>query len=183
MLDQIFLPIALPFALYYPNTTQINDPDSFISQTLQQLTRSLSVILTRFYPLAERASKEGEFIDCNDDGVPFTVARFKGHELSEHLADPRPDLLLSCDTDWGTDPDPNSVVALIQVNCSDVAIGVAFWHKVVDASTVSAILRSWGAVARGGKEPVDRSISHNDCNIYNDNPRIFRPKSLTCSHS
>ncbi|XP_057773271.1 stemmadenine O-acetyltransferase-like [Salvia miltiorrhiza] len=157
MLDQIFPPTALALALYYPNTTQINDPDSFASQIMQQLTRSLSVILTRFYPLAGRASGEGEFIDCNDAGVPFTVARFSGHELSEHLADPRPDLLLPCGTDWGTDPGPDSAVALIQVNCFDcggVAIGAVFWHKVVDASTVSAILRSWGAAARGSKEPV-----------------------------
>ncbi|XP_047975175.1 stemmadenine O-acetyltransferase-like [Salvia hispanica] len=153
MLDQIFPPMALPIALYYPSTPQINDPDSFT----HQLKRSLSVILSRFYPLAGRASGDGEFIDCNDASVPFTVARLRGHKLLEHLTNPRPHLLLPCAADWGTNPGPYSAVMLVQVNlfdCGSVAIGAVFWHKVVDGSTLSVVLRSWGEAARGGKEAV-----------------------------
>ncbi|XP_042005754.1 stemmadenine O-acetyltransferase-like [Salvia splendens] len=129
--------MALPLALYYPNTAQkINDPDSLT----RHLKRSLSVILSRYYPLAGRARGDGDFSDCNDAGVPFTVARFRGHNLSEHLTDPRSRLLLTCAVDWGTDPGPHSAVLLVQVNlfdCGGVAIGAVFWHKVVDGSTVS----------------------------------------------
>ncbi|XP_057773307.1 stemmadenine O-acetyltransferase-like [Salvia miltiorrhiza] len=158
MLDQIFPPMPNPCVVYFRCTAQlINDPDSFTSHLTEQLKRSLSVMLTRFYPLAGRASGEGEFIDCNDDGVPFTVARFRGHKLSELLTSPRPDLLLPCGLDWGTKPGPGSAVALIQVSCFDCggfAIGLVFWHKVVDAVTLLVFLRSWAATARGGKEPV-----------------------------
>ncbi|XP_057773344.1 stemmadenine O-acetyltransferase-like [Salvia miltiorrhiza] len=158
MLDQIFPPMPVPVIFYFPNTAQINDPDSLISQITQRLTRSLSVILSRFYPLAGRASGESDFIDCNDAGVPFAVARFRGHELSELLTDPRPDLLLPCGVDWDGKAGPDSgAVALVQVNCFECggfAIGVVFWNKVVDGPTVVAVLRSWGAAARGGKEAV-----------------------------
>ena len=150
MLDQIFPPLANPFVLYYPNTTQkINDPDS--------LRRSLSVILSRFYPLAGRASVEGEFIDCNDAGVPFTIARFRGHNLSELLTNPRPDLLLPCDTDWGAKPGPDSAVMMIQVSyfdCGGFTIGGILWHKLCDGVTMFSVVRSWATAARGGKEAV-----------------------------
>ncbi|XP_042058138.1 salutaridinol 7-O-acetyltransferase-like [Salvia splendens] len=132
--------MPIPVVLYFSNASQIitnDDPDSSTPQITDHLTRSLSVILTRFYPLAGRATGEGEFIDCNDAGVPFSVARFRGSTLAELLATPRPDLLL-----------PGGAVAMVQVNCFDcggVAIGVVFWNKVVDATTVVAVLRAWGA--------------------------------------
>ncbi|KAG6408023.1 hypothetical protein SASPL_131025 [Salvia splendens] len=59
---------------------------------------TVRVILSRFYPLAGRASAEGEFIDCNDAGIPFTVARFRGHDLSVLLESPRPGLCRRDDT-------------------------------------------------------------------------------------
>lgn len=155
MLDQIFPPMPIPVVFYFSNASQIitnnGDPDSSIPQITDHLTRSLSVILTRFYPLAGRPTCEGEFIDCNDAGVPFSVARFRGRTLAELLATPRPDLLLPRGAEAG------SAVAAVQVNCFDcggVAIGVLFWNKAVDATTVVAVLRAWGAVARGGDEAV-----------------------------
>ncbi|KAG6422717.1 hypothetical protein SASPL_113097 [Salvia splendens] len=154
MLAQIFPPMPIPVVLYFSNASQIitnDDPDSSTPQITDHLTRSLSVILTRFYPLAGRATGEGEFIDCNDAGVPFSVARFRGSTLAELLATPRPDLLL-----------PGGAVAMVQVNCFDcggVAIGVVFWNKVVDATTkesVPAQLGSTADIVKIGKSVVRR---------------------------
>ncbi|KAG6405774.1 hypothetical protein SASPL_133368 [Salvia splendens] len=114
-------------------------------------------VFPRFYPLAGRASLEGKFIDCNDAGVPFTVARFRGHNLSELLTNLRPDLLLPCDTDWEAKPGPDSAVAMIQVSyydCGGFTIGGVLWHKLCDGVTMFSVIRSWTTAAHGGKEAV-----------------------------
>ncbi|KAK6131054.1 hypothetical protein DH2020_035207 [Rehmannia glutinosa] len=159
MLDQIVPSMLVPLVLYFPNTNkEINDHDSFTSQTTQQLKRSLSLILTRFYPLAGRINEDRKSINCNDQGVPFVVVKFPGQKLSHILKNPDQDLprhLLPCEITWDAEQCPDSTVALIQViyfDCGGVAIGVIFWHKLVDALTMANFLNSWANTTRGSRE-------------------------------
>ncbi|PIN15037.1 Salutaridinol 7-O-acetyltransferase [Handroanthus impetiginosus] len=151
MLDQIVPPMLVPIVLYFPNGYHS-------SETANLLKHSLSLILTRFYPLAGRVKNDALSIDCNDEGVPFVVAKINGHKLCDLLKNPDPELprcLLPCEVTWATELAPGSSVAMIQVNhfdCGGIAIGTVFWHKVVDAVTIGNFLHSWAATARGSRE-------------------------------
>ncbi|KAK6131053.1 hypothetical protein DH2020_035206 [Rehmannia glutinosa] len=154
MLDQISPSALLNYILYFPCTIEITDPESFSTQTTEQLKHSLSLILTRFYPLAGRVNIDGQSIICNDQGVPFLVAKFPGQKLSDHLP-PNPNLisrrrLIPCDADQVS---PGPSVARIQANyfdCGGVAIGVIFWHKVLDGISICNFLNSWAAATTRG---------------------------------
>ncbi|XP_051126546.1 stemmadenine O-acetyltransferase-like [Andrographis paniculata] len=127
------------------------------------LKKSLLVLLTRFYPFAGRVNVDdnGHSIDCSDQGVHFTVAKFPGHNLSDLLENPDrtdlPSLLVpGVDFIW-QEIDPESRVLMIQVNyfdCGGIAMGVVFWHKLADATTITNFLRSWGNANRGSKHGV-----------------------------
>ncbi|KAL3638952.1 hypothetical protein CASFOL_016859 [Castilleja foliolosa] len=144
LLDQIVPPIYVPLVLYYPNLENKSpqNPKS-ITQTLKN---SLSSTLTHFYPLAGRI-KDKLSIDCNDEGVPFTVATFETN-LSDFLKYPDPETCrahIPTQLTWA-EPGPRSNVAMIQVNyfkCGGVAIGSLFLHKVADGVTVGAFMKSW----------------------------------------
>lgn len=160
MLDQIVPSMLVPIVLYFPHTLKIDDLQSHISHTTQTLKRSLSSILSRFYPLAGRVSPDGRSILCNDEGVPFVVARLRGSTLSEALQNPDPNLprrLVPCEVTWTAEEGPDSTVALIQLNyfdCGGVAFGAVFWHGIADAMTVGNFISSWAATARGSTESV-----------------------------
>ncbi|XP_051113721.1 stemmadenine O-acetyltransferase-like [Andrographis paniculata] len=150
MLDQIVRSILLPVVIYFPSPQSSNhDVDSFISQTTQHLKKSLPVLLTRFYPFAGRVNVDdnGHSIDCSYQGVHFTVAKFPGHNLSDLLENPDrtdlPSLLVpGVDFIW-QEIDPESRVLMIQVNyfdCGGIAMGVVFWHKLADATTITISL-------------------------------------------
>ncbi|KAL3845391.1 hypothetical protein ACJIZ3_002794 [Penstemon smallii] len=135
LLDQIVPPIFVPLVLYFPapeNASRNASSDPFISQTIQILKQSLSSTLTRYYPLAGRI-KDNFSIDCNDEGVPFVVTKFKGN-LSDFLKNPDPAECRShipCVLSW-TEPGPGTHIATIQVNyfaCGGIAIGSLFLHK------------------------------------------------------
>ncbi|XP_051142674.1 stemmadenine O-acetyltransferase-like [Andrographis paniculata] len=155
ILDQTSVPILIPFVLYFLPRT-ING-DDFISLTTEQLKRSLSLVLTRFYPFAGRANDDGESIDCNDAGADFTVARFSGHRLLDILKNPSqdlPDHLLPADLVSDGEKDWLSRVVAIQVNyfdCGGVAVGTLFWHRAADITTMVDFVQAWASVNRGSK--------------------------------
>ncbi|XP_051129566.1 stemmadenine O-acetyltransferase-like [Andrographis paniculata] len=163
LLDQIMASILVPVVFYFPSPlpqSSNHDLDLFISHTTQQLKKSLSVVLTRFYPFAGRVNLDdnGHSIDCADQGVHFTVAKFPGHNLSDLLENPDrtdlPSLLLPGVEFIYGEVDPESRVLMIQVNyfdCGGIAMGVVFWHKLADAATMANFLISWGNANRGSK--------------------------------
>ncbi|GFP86940.1 salutaridinol 7-o-acetyltransferase [Phtheirospermum japonicum] len=163
LLDQIVPPIYVPLVLYYPNleNTSPQNPES-ISQTTQILKKSLSSTLTNFYPLAGRI-KDKLSIDCNDEGVPFTVAAFET-SLSDFLENPDPETCrahIPSQLTWA-EPGPGSNVAMIQVNyfkCGGVAVGSLFLHKVADGVTVGAFMKSWAGNARNLEEQMGPDYS------------------------
>lgn len=180
--------MLVPVVLYYPTPTTApplhDDHDSFASELTQRLTHSLSLVLTRFYPLAGRANPGGQSIDCNDQGVPFSVVKFTGHNLSDLLTNPDPTLpghLLPCEVTWETACSPDSSVALIQVNlfdCGGVAIGAVFSHKIADAMTIGNFLTSWANTTRpGSRQPV--SPNYISLSMFPHNEKIKVPGSMS----
>ncbi|CAA0831151.1 HXXXD-type acyl-transferase family protein [Striga hermonthica] len=161
LLDQIVPPIYIPLVLYYPSPEITSGSDSIL-RTTQTLKQSLSSTLIHFYPLAGRV-KDKLSIDCNDEGVPFTVAKFQT-TLSEFLKKPDPLATrahIPSQLTWA-EPGPGSNVAMIQLNyfsCGGVAIGALFLHKVVDGVTVGQFMKSWAAKARGLDEILGPDFS------------------------
>ncbi|GFP80160.1 vinorine synthase [Phtheirospermum japonicum] len=159
MLDQIVPPMLVPLVLYFPNPNKISDPNHHSNN----LKHSLSVTLTRFYPLAGRVNPDGQSINCHDQGVPFTVvkSRLNLSDLLRNKPDENlPRHLLPCAVTWDTEHCPGSSVALVQVNyfdCGDIAIGLVFWHKIADALTMGNFVNAWAHAARGSSESIPPS--------------------------
>ncbi|KAL6527491.1 hypothetical protein OROGR_016581 [Orobanche gracilis] len=157
MLDQIVPSMLVPLVFYFPNPKKTTDSEYLLSATTEKLKRSLSMVLTRFYPLAGRVNDDGQSINCNDQGVPFTVVKFGGLKLSDHILCKKPDEklprhLLPCGIAWEAEQCPESSVALIQISyfeCGGIAIGLVFWHKVVDATAMGYFVTSWAYTTCG----------------------------------
>ncbi|KAL3834129.1 hypothetical protein ACJIZ3_008865 [Penstemon smallii] len=140
MLDQIVPPSLVPVVLYF------SSPENNSSYTTDSLKHSLSLILTRFYPITGRFSEDGLSVDCNDQGVPFSVVKITGR-LSDLLKNPDPQLAkrlvpreVTVDEKLGV----NGNLAMIQVNHFDIADGI----------TIGYFLNAWAATARLSGEPV-----------------------------
>ncbi|KAB1201178.1 Salutaridinol 7-O-acetyltransferase [Morella rubra] len=148
-IDQITPAIFMPFVLYYPRDASGNDLNN--EERHERLKKSLSEALTRFYPLAGRV-KDNSHVDCNDDGVDYVVAKATCR-LSEFLEDPNPaeiSKFLPCELD-----EVNELPLAVQVTsftCGGIVIGLAFAHKVSDASSFILFLNSWAAIARGNSD-------------------------------
>ncbi|KAB1214458.1 Acetyl-CoA-benzylalcohol acetyltransferase [Morella rubra] len=78
-LDQITLPIYVAFIQYY-HVHGDHDDD----QKGERLEKSLSEVLTLYYPLAGRYIKKNLLLDCNDQGVEYSAAQVSG-ELAQVL--------------------------------------------------------------------------------------------------
>ncbi|KAB1222671.1 Vinorine synthase [Morella rubra] len=64
--DQMSPPIYNPMTLFYASKGDVQDIST-------RLKNSLSKILTLYYQLAGRL-KDNNFINCNDEGIPFLEA-------------------------------------------------------------------------------------------------------------
>ncbi|KAI8014020.1 Stemmadenine O-acetyltransferase [Camellia lanceoleosa] len=125
----------------------------------QLLKKSLSQVLTRYYPLAGKI-KDALTIDCNDDGVFYAEARVKCN-LSDFLTQPHcPSIgqLLPREPIWSPNgPTSGFHVIMFQVNifdCGGFAIGAFFSHLATDGTAMSNFFKSWAAIARGSFESV-----------------------------
>ena len=140
----------MPFVLFYPLDSSANLSNV---ESLDRFKKSLSEVLTRFYPIAGRI-KEKLYVDCNDEGVHYVEAKTKC-KLSEFLEDPIPAELnkfLPFELD-----DVNGLVMAVQVttfNCGGMVIGLVFDHKVSDACSFFLFIKSWAVIARGSSDIV-----------------------------
>ncbi|KAL5553993.1 hypothetical protein UlMin_041394 [Ulmus minor] len=143
-LDQIAPPVYNPCVMFYSHQDDLDE-------TSHKLKKSLSDILTKFYPLAGRL-KEDLFIDCNDKGIPFLEAKVKC-QLYDVIQNPVPNEL-------------NKFIPFeIQLNifeCGGIAIGSCISHKVVDGLSSFMFLKSWAATTCGDLQ----------MNVSGFNPRV-----------
>ncbi|KAK2975754.1 hypothetical protein RJ640_027608 [Escallonia rubra] len=150
LLDQISVPMYVPIILYYPMNADV-DLDK-IKHVAARLKVSLSKTISHFYPLAGRI-KDPFSIDCNNEGILFRQANVSCN-FSEFLEKPRTDSLekfLPCPL-FSNEPENSKVHVAVQLNIfgsgSGIAIGLCFFHKLVDAASMAAFLKCWAAIAR-----------------------------------
>ncbi|XP_021902552.1 vinorine synthase-like [Carica papaya] len=121
-------------------------------ERLQQLKKSLSETLARFYPLAGK-KKDDYSIDCDDEGANFLEARVNC-TLHQFLS--KPDLVLlrkflPCQPFLLIGSVAGTYLTNIQANvfeCGGIAIGMCVSHRIVDATALSTFLEVWTANAR-----------------------------------
>ncbi|XP_061990339.1 stemmadenine O-acetyltransferase-like [Rosa rugosa] len=146
-LDQLAPHAYVPFLYFYslPNTHNNH------TQISTHLKKSLSKILTQYYPIAGRV-KFNLFVDCNDHGIPFYEARVKSHSLSDVITNPSlPELnkLLPFELDVVTD------IALgVQLNlfpCGGIAIGLCASHRIADGLSFFTFVKNWASTSCGNE--------------------------------
>ncbi|KAJ7963158.1 Vinorine synthase-like [Quillaja saponaria] len=142
-LDQISPHVYSPFVYFFASS----DDSSIVSNRLK---KSLSEILTHYYPFSGRII-DNKFIDCNDEGVPYLVARVHKCKLEDVLQNPdfdELDKLVPFELD-----DAFELITLgVQLNVFDsggFAIGVCISHKIADGLSALVFINNWAAIARG----------------------------------
>ncbi|KAB2619789.1 BAHD acyltransferase [Pyrus ussuriensis x Pyrus communis] len=147
VLDQMVPPIYIPILLFYPTSDH---------QRVQQLKKSLSETLTRFYPFAGTI-KDNAFIECNDDGACFIEAQVSCL-LSHILNEPDHQVLKQfLPINFESSEAGKGCVLLVQANYfkgGGIAVGLCLSHKIADAATLSTFIRSWAASASGADQRV-----------------------------
>ncbi|KAI7995564.1 Stemmadenine O-acetyltransferase [Camellia lanceoleosa] len=138
-LDQLSQKIFSPFIYCYTSDSSFN---------FARLKKSLSEILTGFYPLAGRL-KDDLFVDCNDNGVDFFQAQVNC-KLSRLIE--RPDYVeIKKLLPYPEMDDCGDKLLAIQVNifeCNGIAIGLCFARKVFDGLSIFTFVNNWAAKAR-----------------------------------
>ncbi|XVF85145.1 hypothetical protein PTKIN_Ptkin17bG0094700 [Pterospermum kingtungense] len=150
-LDQLTLQIYNPFVFFYPDMCDTEDNKI---KTSDQLKKSIARALTYFYPLAGRIMENKQFVDCNDEGIPFVEARVKC-PLSDVTSNPVPceinKLLPFKINEAGEFP------LGIQFNifeCGGIGIGVCMSHVIGDALSLLTFVNMWAAISRGENKLV-----------------------------
>ncbi|KAI9125786.1 hypothetical protein K1719_003204 [Acacia pycnantha] len=156
--------------VYFFNTHQISKLFNFADAS-NHLKKSLSQVLSYFYPLAGRLTNTN-FVDCNDDGVPYieTRVRCRLHHVTDNPSPTEVGKFLPYEMDEAV-----NTVAGVQVNifdCGGLAIGVSMSHKVGDALSYFQFVKSWAAVSRGG-EPEQKIRTHFQSSS------LFPPKDIS----
>ncbi|XP_060961381.1 stemmadenine O-acetyltransferase-like [Cannabis sativa] len=150
LLDQSSPKFYNPLVFYYTkkNTTTIINPAII-------LKRSLSAILTHYYPLAGRLEKHGQFIHCNDEGVPFVETQVNGrlsHVMSNPIAQEL-DIFCPLISRHDESDDAHQILFAAQLNmfeCGGIAVGISFSDKIADALSWMKFVKTWALMARGG---------------------------------
>ncbi|KAK8629519.1 hypothetical protein V6N13_078356 [Hibiscus sabdariffa] len=149
LLDQFIPPFYLPLMFFY---TKPNGSHLDTVQTLSELKKSFSKALNQYYPLSGRTI-DNRCIGCYDKGVPYVEARVRGC-LADCIAQTEQEWMkqLLPTQPISRIPASTSPQLSIQINifdCGGIAIVMCFSHKVVDATTASAFMKSWAAFNRG----------------------------------
>ncbi|XP_028080256.1 BAHD acyltransferase BIA1-like [Camellia sinensis] len=156
LLDQVGFHFPNKFVLFYAAEAEV-DPalsnyksvfeseseyNSTSDERSQHLKKSLSLVLTRFYPLAGRI-KDHLTVDCNDAGAEYVeaLANCTLSDLLQHL-DPKT-LGHFC----ATNRTPFLVVQVTFLKCGGMALGISISHKITDAATFSSFIKAWGNTA------------------------------------
>ncbi|CAI0455418.1 unnamed protein product [Linum tenue] len=170
LIDNHVPPIYVPFIFFFPAPASTTGPKP--GERFETLKSSLAQALTRFYPLAGRLSKIGDIngagsvpvVHCNDEGVPFSSAavdlsmaqflrkRIEIDSLQQFLPFPA-DLIIS-----GLESVPQIGFRATAFPCGGIAIGVCFFHKIVDGPTLADFMKLWSAVARSEEKTAAAAV-------------------------
>ncbi|XP_009371380.2 BAHD acyltransferase At5g47980-like [Pyrus x bretschneideri] len=177
--DQLTPEIYVPLILFYPNggDEASIDHHALFADRFGLLKRSLSEALTHFYPFA------GEFvfnvsISCSDHGAGLIEAQVNC-PISKILDKPDFQILGQLiPTSIDSKQAETGHLLLVQVSsfkCGGLAIGMSISHKVADASTLSAFIKSWTAIALGSAGATDHAVPSPEFGIA---ATIFPPQDI-----
>ncbi|KAL0447212.1 UNVERIFIED_CONTAM: Stemmadenine O-acetyltransferase [Sesamum latifolium] len=144
-LDQIAPPALTPVVYFYEADAKFSNLEKS-----NNLKKSLSQVLSRFYPLAGRLVDD-LYVDCNDQGVRYVEA-VATCSLSQVIKNPvmkNMDKFLS----HKVYDDVQNLCVAVQVTyfqCGGTAVGLAISHKLADALSSFLVANTWAAVARNG---------------------------------
>ncbi|KAK9048843.1 hypothetical protein SSX86_032191 [Deinandra increscens subsp. villosa] len=166
----------VPLILFYPNNK--GNRSLTANEKAQELKKSLSQTLTRYYPFAGRINSPYN-IDCNDEGVVFVEAendspleKFQNMSEEDHTINQ-----LFADGMVWEDQDCSHRTGLmgVQLNrfaCGGIGLAVSISHRVGDGCTIGSYMTHWASVARYG------STHHKE--VLPLNPRFIQsPPAIT----
>ncbi|KAL7182946.1 hypothetical protein ACSBR1_041601 [Camellia fascicularis] len=156
--DQLAPPAHIPLIFFYTAHDDTNKEMVKIDQKLQQLEKSLSEILTLFYPEAGRFVNDDLLIDCNDQGVEFLEAKVNV-QLMEFLNQGPKLELVNHFVPWGIGPAKLATTPMVAIQatvfeCGGLAICVHASHIVNDGFTGSRFIQAWATASRLGLSKV-----------------------------
>ncbi|PON64730.1 Transferase [Parasponia andersonii] len=148
-LDQICPKAYIPFLYFYELNDSTSELSSIADDISNKLKKSLSQVLTLYYPLAGRFTNDN-FIDCNDNGVLYLEARVLRSQLSDVINNP-----IFCELNELLPFKLDELAELhlgVQLNVFEtggIAIGVCVSHRLADDLSSLVFIRNWMAIARG----------------------------------
>ncbi|KAL5788647.1 hypothetical protein ACOSP7_005596 [Xanthoceras sorbifolium] len=155
-MDNRLPPRTVPIIYYYPAHGGNNHPldHQTVEQKLKRLEKSLSEILTLYYPLAGRYVKENLSINCNDDGVEYAQALVNG-QLSQILQGQFHEIkelnrFVPHHQEEESATNPLVAFQINIFNCGGLAIGLRTSHRIVDAFTSALFTNGWAKACKEG---------------------------------
>ncbi|KAJ7951649.1 Vinorine synthase-like [Quillaja saponaria] len=158
-LDQISAEVYNPFVYLFPSNGYDLESNSNPITISNRLKKSLSEILTHYYPLAGRFI-DNKFVHCNDEGVPFLETRIKcklNDAVHSNLVGSELDKLVPFELD-GAAEYPFGI-QLNVFDCGGVAIGVCFSHQIADGLSCLVFIKRYDPDLIPTKEKDDDIIS------------------------
>uniref|UniRef100_A0A2N9HG74 Uncharacterized protein n=1 Tax=Fagus sylvatica TaxID=28930 RepID=A0A2N9HG74_FAGSY len=143
-IDQLAPPTYVTFILYYHANGDENDGKR------KGLQKSLSEILTLYYPLAGRYIKDDQLVDCNDEGVEYLEAQVSG-QLAQLLQEEHVKVEVLNHLAPYVMPSASTPLALVQVNmfeCGGLAIGLLISHTMIDGIAMTTFLNAWATTCQ-----------------------------------
>ncbi|KAK0581715.1 hypothetical protein LWI29_017089 [Acer saccharum] len=153
LMDIRLPPKTVPFIFYYPAHGNCHPDTVEHVERLKRLEKSLSEILTLYYPLAGRYVEEKLSIDCNDEGVEYAKALVNG-KLSQILQGQFEikdlNLFVPDNQEEESATSPQVAVQINIFNCGGIAIGLRTSHRIIDGFTSSLFTNGWAKACKLG---------------------------------
>ncbi|KAI3510408.1 hypothetical protein L1887_17378 [Cichorium endivia] len=153
-IDKLARHTYMPVIIFYPNN---GNSSLSAHDKVQEMKKSLSQSLTRYYPFAGRLhTPTTPYVDCNDEGVVFVETKNQSQletfQLYISEQDESVEQLFADDLCWDNSPRSTSLVG-VQVNhfaCGGIVMGLSMSHIIGDICTLTSFLSHWASVARYG---------------------------------
>ncbi|KAH6771341.1 hypothetical protein C2S52_016144 [Perilla frutescens var. hirtella] len=143
-LDQLAPRVFSPIIYFYSSNPSIPN-----SQKSNHLKKSLSEVLSLFYPLAGHLV-DNLYVDCNDGGAPFVEAE-ADCDLLQVITNPDPKKLNKF-IPYKSDESQDFCMAVqaTYFRCGGLAVGLQISHEIADALSMVMFASTWSAVTRNG---------------------------------
>ncbi|XP_062112575.1 stemmadenine O-acetyltransferase-like [Humulus lupulus] len=175
LLDQQSPKTYNPLVFFYELDVDYHQHQSNLDEISNKIKSSLSEALTLFYPLAGRV-KNDRFVDCNDEGVHYSVARVNSpFHISDAIEKAPPGELCKF-LPFGLHPVSDFSLG-VQLNIFErggIAVGLCISHQLTDALSCIVFVKTWVAISRRGK--ADDSDHQVIVNPEFNSASLFRPK-------